>query len=376
MAKGESHAYGCRTCYRNVIQSGPADVLVELIMRHYLERHRELELKRPTRKPVTVDHTREIEDLEDQADEIMADRSKPRNQRQAEATEIDRQIKILEGAPPVVQVPGRAADITPAEWGALDRPGKREILAELFRIVLLPGVPGRVPFDPSRIQVTLIDGSDEQAAWLAQCAKLAAGQAPVKPRKPRGPQARQEVHCLNCGKRIMAANSRRKFCDAACRYAYRRAHPVSGDEQWERGTKRTCEICGEPFLAAKSTARYCPPPKDCTTRAYRQRYEDRKAAGEVATEAKVYVKQCIMCREDFETSKPNAKYCGDPCRRAGVKARRDAGIPVTQPGSSKRKYPRECEQCGAGSWAPGRSPGSAPMPAGRRRTTRLTGTTS
>ena len=192
-------------------------------------------------------------------------------------------------------------------------------------------------------------GPPEQDAWLAACVAEAGADLAARlaiPRGPRGPQARHEISCLNCGRQVMAGNSRAKFCDQRCRYAYRRDHPA---EPWERDKQRTCEVCGETFLAAKSTARYCPGPKDCATRAYRKRYEDRKAAGLAATEAKVYRRKCVMCRETFDTSKPGAKYCGDRCRTAAVRARRQAGLTVPSPARGKRLiHQRTCEVCGGG----------------------------
>lgn len=346
--EGESRTYGCRGCLRLSIKGEPADMLAEMVMRRYLEQHHELE--RPTRVTVLADNDEKIGQLEDQADEILVDKSRPRAERMAEVAELERQIRILKAAPAVVYRPGRAEGIIPAAWDTLDRYRKREIIGELFHLTLLPAPkPGRTTFDPARIRFAMVDGTPEQDAWLAACVAEAGADLAARlaiPRGPRGPQARHEISCLNCGKQVLAGNSRAKFCDQRCRYAYRRDHPA---EPWERDKQRTCEVCGETFLAAKSTARYCPAPKDCTTRAYRKRYEDRKAAGLVATEAKVYRRQCVMCRETFDTSKPGAKYCGDRCRTAGVRARRQAGLTVPSPARGKRLiHQRTCEVCGAG----------------------------
>lgn len=76
----------------------------------------------------------------------------------------------------------------------------------------------------------------------------------------------REAICIECGEPFEARRSDTKICSGKCRSAYQRRRNKGEAPASERRTiPRTCEFCGDDFMAANAHARCCGKPK-CVTK--------------------------------------------------------------------------------------------------------------
>lgn len=107
--------------------------------------------------------------------------------------------------------------------------------------------------------------------------------------------------CLYCGKDFVARVNAQSFCSVSC-----------GSRYYGNISKkmRVCKRCNEEFWtpdSSKKRSRYCP---TCTKLRMQEAEEKREQRKQ-----KVYVKECAICGEIFETTIKRKLTCSDVCRK-------------------------------------------------------------
>lgn len=99
--------------------------------------------------------------------------------------------------------------------------------------------------------------------------------------------------CHFCGKLFFAATVRAKYCCKNCRWI------AQSKERPKRFTLKVCENCGNGFIAFVNSRRFCSQTCSNTVNSRSRRPQERV---------------CLGCKEFFQPTSPNARYCNRKCR--------------------------------------------------------------
>lgn len=120
-----------------------------------------------------------------------------------------------------------------------------------------------------------------------------------------------QIKCAQCGAKVVAKNSRRKYCSRRCiekadriRKKSKRVSPL---------TPRSCEKCGARYQPKTGIQKYCS--SECKYQIDKQRIiESNPAKQEMA--------QCPVCTAFFAKRSGVHRFCSDGCRSRAGKAKK------------------------------------------------------
>lgn len=167
-----------------------------------------------------------------------------------------------------------------------------------------------------------------------------------------------DVTCEHCSAPFLAIKSSKRFCSERCR---KRAESKRRDNRNRKPrvviSRGTCRVCGTSdgmdwcaHHQSSMTATYC---RDCWNarcrdyyRANSNFYDRREQAARRSVQRWASgIRACGYCASEFTQTHPNHKFCSERCRAHSRRPTPKAKV-ATKPGPSRRIAFRDCSVCG------------------------------
>ena len=114
--------------------------------------------------------------------------------------------------------------------------------------------------------------------------------------------------CQYCGAEFTPSSRGRKntgFCSKSCGDKRRYHNTV---KIWPRNYERTCQFCGQQFMAESEKREFCS--ASCASKARMEKFQ--------------YTRSCPVCGETFQADNPGKIHCSSECKRRATRDREQA----------------------------------------------------